>query len=428
VIGDGIHDDTRAMQALVSQPHSIVVIPVHTTVKTGPLTLTSHLTLQVDGTLQALDATPSVLNTTTTTWPILPPLDLYNSSEDLGKTRQYQALLYAQNVTRVRITGTGIIDGRGELWWNAFRAKFSLLQAGRPNLVQMVHSRRVEIDSVTFRNSPFWTIHPVHCEFVYIHHVTIRARLYAPNVDGIDPDACRHVLMEYNDISCGDDHIAIKAGRCGEDGVTPNKCTNPIWSSGVYQTTNVTVRHNIFRVGMGIAIGSESSGSIRNIEIYNNTVGLCPFGHITQKSCGWGPALHIKTTLTRGGTIENVIFRDNIVYNTSCFILLEMGYQNGEKVDPPKDYAATVVRNISFVRNRAMGMATGASFECFRKDACEEITVINNTVEHVAEGSPSPWACRYVKSYRVAGNFPPGLEECMANSMNETIQLPLAVQ
>lgn len=250
VIGDGIHDDTRAMQALVSQPHSIVVIPVHTTVKTGPLTLTSHLTLQVDGTLQALDATPSVLNTTTTTWPILPPLDLYNSSEDLGKTRQYQALLYAQNVTRVRITGTGIIDGRGELWWNAFRAKFSLLQAGRPNLVQMVHSRRVEIDSVTFRNSPFWTIHPVHCEFVYIHHVTIRARLYAPNVDGIDPDACRHVLMEYNDISCGDDHIAIKAGRCGEDGVTPNKCTNPIWSSGVYQTTNVTVRHNIFRVGM----------------------------------------------------------------------------------------------------------------------------------------------------------------------------------
>jgi hypothetical protein len=132
--------------------------------------------------------------------------------------------------------------------------------------------------------------------------------------------------------------------------------------------------------------------------------------------------------LTRGGTIENVIFRDNIVYNTSCFILLEMGYQNGEKVDPPKDYAPTVVRNISFVRNRAMGMATGASFECFRKDACEEITVINNTVEHVAEGSPSPWACHYVKSYRVAGNFPPGLEECMANSMNETIQLPLAVQ
>ena len=245
VIGDG-RDETRAMQALVSQPNSIVVIPVHTTVTTGPLTLASNLTLQVDGTLQALDATPRVFHTT---WPILPPLDLYNSSEDLGNTRQYQALLYAQNVTNVRITGTGTIDGRGELWWKAFDNKSSHLQAGRPNLVQMVNSRNIEMDSVTFRDSPFWTIHPVLCHDVYIHHTTIRARLYAPNVDGIDPDACRNVMIEYNDISCGDDHIAIKAGRCG-DGVTPNKCTNPIWSSGAYQTTNVTVRHNVFRVGM----------------------------------------------------------------------------------------------------------------------------------------------------------------------------------
>jgi hypothetical protein len=36
VIGDGKNDDTRAMQALVSQPHSIVVVPANVTVKTGP--------------------------------------------------------------------------------------------------------------------------------------------------------------------------------------------------------------------------------------------------------------------------------------------------------------------------------------------------------------------------------------------------------
>ena len=157
-------------------------------------------------------------------------------------------------------------------------------------------------------------------------------------------------------------------------------------------------------------------------------MGLCQFGHANEQSCGWGPALHIKTTLTRGGAIENIMFRDNVVYNTSSFILLDMGYQNGEDPDPPKDYTATAVRNISFVRNRAMGMATGASFECFRKDACEEITVVNNTVKHIAKGSPSPWSCHYIKSFNVSGNFPTGLKECMANSMNETIQWPLTVQ
>ena len=41
--------------------------------------------------------------------------------------------------------------------------------------------------------------------------------MYAPNSDGIDPDSSRDVMIEHNDVSCGDDHIAIKAGVCGED-------------------------------------------------------------------------------------------------------------------------------------------------------------------------------------------------------------------
>lgn len=163
------------------------------------------------------------------------------------------------------------------------------------------------------------------------------------------------------------------------------------------------------------------------MEIYENIVGLCKFGHDDEDSCGWGPALHIKTTMSRGGAIENIVFRDNVVYNTSSFILLDMGYQDGKKnPDPPGDYSATLVRNISFVRNRAMGMATGASFECFRKDACQDIIVINNTVKNAK--SSSPWSCHFIKSYKVSGNQPSGLEECMANSMNETIQWPTAIQ
>jgi polygalacturonase len=228
------------------------------------------LTLQVDGTLQAIEATPQVLNTT---WPKLPPLVIYNSSEDFGRIPQYQAFLYAKNVTNLRITGTGVIDGHGEAWWNAFTNHSALLQAGRPNLIQIVNSRNIEIDSVTLKDSPFWTLHPVLSQDIHIHHVKIRSRLYAPNVDGIDPDSCRNVLIEYNDVSCGDDHVAIKAGRCG-DSITPNKCTDPIWKSGMYQTTNVTVRYNVFKTGMGIAIGSESSGSIRNVHVHDNVIGL----------------------------------------------------------------------------------------------------------------------------------------------------------
>lgn len=162
------------------------------------------------------------------------------------------------------------------------------------------------------------------------------------------------------------------------------------------------------------------------MEIHDNVIGLCKFGHDGEDSCGWGPALHIKTTMSRGGAIENITFRDNIVYNTSSFILLDMGYQQGENnPKPPKDYQATTVRGITFVGNRAMGLAMGASFECFSHDACQDITVVNNTVKHA---TTSPWSCNFIKSFYVSGNEPSGLEDCMANSMNGTTQWSKAIQ
>ena len=178
--------------------------------------------------------------------------------------------------------------------------------------------------------------------------------MYAPNSDGIDPDSCRNVMIEHNDVSVGDDHIAIKAGRCG-DGSVPNDCRDPWFLDGRhYLTENVTVRSNIFRIGMGIAVGSETSGTIRNVNIYDNIVGLCDAGHCNGTCCGWSPALHLKTTPSRGGRVENIMFRNNTVYNTSSFIFLEVNYQTKEIVIPT-DYPPTLVRNITFQDNLALG-------------------------------------------------------------------------
>lgn len=237
-----------------------------------------------------------------------------------------------------------------------------------------------------------------------------------------DPDSCRNVMIERNDIACGDDHVAIKAGRCG-DSVTPNKCTDPVWSNGFYQTTNVTVRHNTCRTGMGIAVGSESSGSIRNVRVYQNLIGLCESGHQDkEKSCGWGPALHVKTTMSRGGFMENITFMKNVVYNTSSFILLDMGYQDETKPNPPKDYPPTKVRNIQFIHNHAEGRAVGASFQCFLQDVCENITVLHNVIHNAINATTSPYSCHGIKSYKSFGNKPNGVAKCMANStMRSTI-------
>lgn len=80
----------------------------------------------------------------------------------------------------------GTIDGQGQAWWMKFRKK--LLKHTRGPLVQIMWSSDIHISNITFRNSPFWTLHPYDCTNVTISNVTILAPLYgAPNTDGIDP-------------------------------------------------------------------------------------------------------------------------------------------------------------------------------------------------------------------------------------------------
>lgn len=441
VIGDGLHDDTEAMRRILSlseeedcpydynlsccchQRH--IVIPKDIVVLSYPLNLTSCTTLQVDGTLLAVPSTEL--------WPILPPVIIYGSSEDsyhgVRVINQYHPFVYAANATRIRITGSGTIHGNGQYWWDMFQNASAPLQfGGRPNLIQTVYCEDVEIDCITLVDAAFWTLHPMLSNDIRIHHMSIRAPMYAPNVDGIDPDSCQNVLIEYNDIACGDDHIAIKAGLCGIPNDKARNCANmcqdPSWQhERSIPTRNVTVRHNIFRTGMGIAIGSESSGGIEDVYIYNNSIGVCDFGHDDpQTSCGWGPGLHLKTTITRSGFIQNIHFNDNTVWNNTMFILVETNYHGENKPQPlPDGYPKTVVKDIYFRNNRAVGFAKAASFNCDAQDPCHDFHVHDNLIVLVpSKNIPSPWGCNYIESYDVAGNIPSGLEECMAKSMNGT--------
>jgi polygalacturonase len=180
---------------------------------------------------------------------------------------------------------------------------------------------------------------------------------------------------------------------------------------------------------MGIAVGSEMSGSVTNVHIYNNTIGVCDTGPDPVNGCGWGPALHVKSTITRGGRIENITFDNNTVWNTSLFILVEMDYQTNSEERPPVGYQSTLVKNISFLSNRALGSATSASFACSRFDACHGVTVVNNHIV-AARRNIDPWNCRFIApDYFSARNLPMGLNHCMATSMDNisTLLLPTSI-
>nr|AIA93457.1 Glyco_hydro_28 [uncultured Spirochaeta sp.] len=141
----------------------------------------------------------------------------------------------------MRITGEGTIDGSGELWWQASRFKretqkgpetalekrFAALNVGfesqpgggggrqcqflRPPLLQFQNCRNVILSGVTLIDSPFWTVHPLYCDGIFIDGVTIKNPSDAPNTDGIDVDSCRNVRITDCTVDVGDDGIALKA-------------------------------------------------------------------------------------------------------------------------------------------------------------------------------------------------------------------------
>ena len=110
-IGGDERDDTKAirrtLKAAARMGGGIVLIPSNYIFCSGPLNLTSNITLQVDGTLKAIfpkqyvhftintnitNATPTAA---ITSWPIIPPLSIYGNSRDFKEriaTKEYGRL------------------------------------------------------------------------------------------------------------------------------------------------------------------------------------------------------------------------------------------------------------------------------------------------------------------------------------------------
>ena len=148
----------------------------------------------------------------------------------------------------------------------------------RPHLVRVVDCRNVLIEGVTLRNSPMWTISPLACDNVTITKLTVINPPDSPNTDGINPDSCRNVHISDCHVDVGDDCITIKSGKEDDGRRELRACEN------------ITVTNCTLMAGHGgVVIGSEISGSIRNVTISN-----CVF-------VGTDRGIRIKARRGRGG-------------------------------------------------------------------------------------------------------------------------------
>ncbi|SFV34600.1 glycoside hydrolase family 28 protein [Thermoflavifilum thermophilum] len=206
------------------------------------------------------------------------------------------ALINVIQQHNVRITGHGIIDGRGKPFWDSYWNLRKVYDpkglrwaadydCKRPRLILISRSNHVELSQLHLQRSGFWTVHILYSDHVTVNGITIQNNIggHGPSTDGVDIDSSTRILVENCDVDCNDDDYCLKAGR-DADGLRVNK-----------PTEYVVIRNCIARHGGGlITFGSETSGSIRHVLVEHS------------KAIGTSNGVNFKSAFTRGGTVEDV--------------------------------------------------------------------------------------------------------------------------
>ena len=327
-VGDGETLNTAAIQTAIDSVRKgeCLYIPKGVFL-TGALKLHSDMTLYIEK--------GAVLHGTENPEDYLPKIPsrfegierkCYSSLLNLGELDR-NGNITCQNVT---ITGGGTIDGGGRrLAENIIALDSELMKddidslgekiadyefpktipgRARPRLINISNCRNIVLSGITVKNAPSWMVHMVYsrdiatfgCEF-YSHDVW--------NGDGWDPDSSENCSIFDCTFNTGDDCIAIKSGKNPEGNIINKPCRNI----------------NIFGcrciMGHGITIGSEMSGGIENINIWDCDMKKSTVGvelKATKKRGGYIKDIHISDCILPRVMMHSVTYNDDGVAADTC--------------------------------------------------------------------------------------------------------------
>lgn len=334
-IADGLTDNTQAFTQAISTIHSHGGGELTLTggsYRTGSIPLCSNLTLSVrSGSVISFIPDPTLYKPVTSRW------------EGVDR-KMHRACLYGRNLRNIVICGAGTIDGGGQDWWKRYAG--DELDYPRPFLVSLEGCSNIVIRDLTFRNSPSWTLHPLESQDVLISNVTVCNPFDSPNTDGVDPESCSNVRILGCTFDVGDDCIAIKSGT--EQTSQKSPCQDIVISG-----CNMRHGHG------GVVLGSEMSGSIRNVVITS-----CIFNQTDR-------GIRMKTRRGRGGTIENIIASNIVMTDILCPLVINSYYCCGpsgqnrrvwDKSPYPIDSSTPRYRHIYMHDIRASKVRSAAAF------------------------------------------------------------------
>ena len=309
-VGNGIVLDTKSIQNTIDEVYKKgggTVLIQKGTYKVGTLFLKDNvnLHLEIGATLLGSSDIQDYSEIT------------YNLESRTNKLYVKYAVIFAEGVKNISITGFGTINGNGK---NNFQ--ITRPQNMRPFLVRFVNCKNVKIKDVRMLESANWTLHLLGCKDVVVDGIEIANVTENGNRDGLDIDACNNVFVSNCKISSIDDAIVLKS-------TNNKKCEN------IAITNCILSSH-----ASAIKTGTESNGGFKNIVISNCVIKNIP--------------VHagIELMTVDGGNLQNVAISDIIMDNVATPIFIYLGnrarpFKKGQYVSKVAKVNGVYLNNIT---------------------------------------------------------------------------------
>lgn len=324
-----------------------------------------------------------------------------------GASRVYPCIR-ASKRKNIAITGSGIIDGGGQLWRPVKRGKMSDVEwkqyqelggklnaqgdlwypwqmkngypdiadtpekqeSMRNDLIRLTDCENVLVEGVTIQNSPRFHLHPCYCTNVIIDGVTVRSEWNVQNGDGIDLSDCHQALIVNATVSVGDDGICMKSGKPSQ--------SHPISGCEDIVVTGNTVNH----AHGGFVFGSETASGMRRMVVRHNVFS------------GTDVGLRFKSSMDRGGRSEQIFISDIMMNDISgeaisfqCDYVNKHAGKAGETFSEAEKKWMPQFQDIHISRVVCRGCKTGikaagiAGLECVKDITISDCSIIYNKVD-----------------------------------------------
>ncbi|KAL6011497.1 hypothetical protein ACLOJK_001945 [Asimina triloba] len=259
------------------------------------------------------------------------------------------------------ISGKGMIDGRGSVWWGRSDDPTADSDAGskmpgtKPTAVRFYGSSDVTVTGITIKNSPQCHLKFDSCVGVAVFDVTISSPGDSPNTDGIHLQNSQSVSIHGTNLACGDDCISIQTG-----------------------CRDVTIRNVQCGPGHGISIGGlgkdEAKACVSNITVRDS---------VMQNTLN---GVRIKTWQGGSGSVQGVLFSNIQVSDVEYPIIIDQFYCDGSHCK--NQTGAVSLSNIHYEKITGTYSVEPVRFACSDASPCMGVTLAGIQLKAQQDGHP----------------------------------------